>query len=177
LNIKQLLLLVLILAFYSPFAFAQGKNKPAEENNLYYKALFASLERFAELDKTLKSRGAFIGNDCGDRLCADYHNLIVQKNDDIIGNFPSQLGEYRVEYLDAQGLVDRYRKIRKGLPILIAHPMKNERERLKISFTFHWVSYKKRVLIYETSDWSDVYFRYDCETREYVIDEVKLGGI
>ena len=176
LNIKQLFLLVLILAFYSPSAFAQG-NKPGDENRLYSKALFASLMKFAELDETLKSRGAFIGNDCGDRLCADYRNMTVERYREITDGLPSQLGDYRVEYLDAQGLIDRYRKLRKELPILIAHPMENERERLTISFTFHWFSYKKRSLIYAISEWSNVYFRYDCEKREYVIDEVKLGGV
>jgi hypothetical protein len=177
LNIKQLFLLVLILAFYSPCAFAQGRNKPVDKNNLYSKALFASLKKFAELDETLRSKGAFIGNDCGERLCADYRNMIVEKSREITDGLLSQLGDYRVEYLDAQGLIDRYKTLNKELPILIAHPMENEGERLTISFTFHWFSYKKRSLIYAISDWSNVYFRYDCEKHEYVIDEVKLGGI
>lgn len=177
LNIKQLFLLVLILVFYGPSAFTQGGNKTVDEHNLYSKSLFASLKKFAELDETLRSRGAFIGNDCGDRLCADYRNMIVERHREITDGLPSQLRDYRVEYLDAQGLIDRYRKLRKELPILIAHPMETERERVKISFTLHWFSYKKQSMTYAISDWSTVYFRYDCEKREYVIDEVKLGGI
>ena len=176
-SIKRLIILALVLALYSPSAFTRRANKPDDENNLYFRALFASLKKFDELDGTLKSRGAIVGDDCGNRLCADYHHMIVQKSGGITDNLPSQLGEYRVEYLDAQGLIDRYKRLRKGLPILISHPMVNEQERLKISFSFHWFSYKRRALIFEISDWSNVYFRYDFERREYVIDEVKLGGI
>ena len=185
-NIKQLFLLFVILASYSHPAFSQiggidprtgGPNKPADENNFYYKALLASLEKFDELEKTLKSRSASVGDDCGDRICADYHNMIVQYSHDITGNLPSRLGDYQVEYLNQQGLIDKYKKRNKELPILIPHPMENEQERLKISFTFHWFSYKKRSLNYAISDWCNVYFRYDCEKREYVIDEVRLGGI
>ena len=50
-------------------------------------------------------------------------------------------------------------------------------ERLEITFNVYWISYKKSSLKYALSDWSKVYFRYECDKREYVVDEVKLGGI
>jgi hypothetical protein len=113
----------------------------------------------------------------GSQAHTDYHNMIVEKNRNITEGLPSQRGEYRVEYLDSQELVDRYKKLRKEFPILVAYPMANEGERLKITFNVYWISYKKGRLNYGLSDWSKVYIRYDCEKREYVVDEVKLGGI
>jgi hypothetical protein len=107
----------------------------------------------------------------------DYRHMIVEKDRAITDDLPSQLGEHRVEYLDLQGLIDRHKKLRKEFPILVASPMKNEGERLEITFTVRHISYKKGRLNYALSDWVNVYFRYDCEKREYVIDEVKLGGI
>ena len=165
------LLLTCLLLLLSPSAFAQGGTKPAVENNLYYRALFASL------DKMAKSWGNGDDSVSSSRIPTDYHNMIVERNREITEGLPSQLGEYLVEYLDSQGLIDRYRKLRKPFAILVSHPLKNDDSRLEISFTVHWFSYGKGQSLYALSDWSTVYFRYDCEKREYVIDEVKLGGI
>jgi hypothetical protein len=30
---------------------------------------------------------------------------------------------------------------------------------------------------YALSDWGDVEFRFDCETQEWIVADVKLGGI
>jgi hypothetical protein len=155
---KQFTLTLLAIALLSSSAVAQTPQQPLEAN-LYYRALFAGL------DKMSKSYGN------------NYHHVIVQKERGITDGLPSQLGEHRVEYLDSQGLIDRYKKLRKEFPILVARPMKNEGERLNITFTVWHISYTKGRLNYAVSDWVDAYFRYDCEKREYVIDEVKLGGI
>ena len=165
------LLPVALLLLLPPSVFAQGGAKPAVENNLYYRALFASL------DKMAKSWGKGDESERGSRIRTDYRNMIVETNREITEGLPSQLGEYRVEYLDSQGLIDRYRKLRKPFAILVSHPMKNDESRLEISFTLHWFSFGKGQSLYALSDWSAVYFRFDCEKREYVVDEVKLGGI
>jgi hypothetical protein len=136
---------------------------PLVENNLYYRALFASLHK--------------MHNEWGKIDDTDYHNMIVERNRDITEGLPSQLGEYRVEYLYSEELISRYKKLRKPFPILVAYPMLNKAERLEVAFNLYWISYKNRALIYSLSEWSMVYFRYDCGKREYVVDEVKLGGI
>jgi hypothetical protein len=161
----------ILLLLLTSSASSQQRNILAVENNLYYKALFASLEKmqaeWGKIDDSL----------IGSRVRTDYQNMIVEKNREITEGLPSKLGEYRVEYLDSQGLINKYKKWRKPFAILIAHPMINEGSHLKISFTVHWFNYDKGRSLYELSDWSNVYFRFDCEKREYVIDEVKLGGI
>jgi hypothetical protein len=167
---KQPLLILLVVALLSCSAIAQTPKQPVEAN-LYSRALFASL---GEMDK---SWGNVDNSVRGSRVRTDYHDMIVEKNRDITEGLPSQLGEYRVEYLDVQGLIGRYKKLRKPFAILVVRPMENEGERLKISFTVYWISHEKGSLNYGLSDWSNVYFRYNCEKREYAIDEVKLGGI
>jgi hypothetical protein len=167
---KQFILIILVAALFSGSAIAQTPKQPIEAN-LYYRALFASL------DKMAKSWGNSDDSVLGSRIRTDYHYMIVESNPDITESLPSQLGEYRVEYLDSQGLIDRYKKLRKPFALLVARPMVNDGERLRITYTTYWFSYGKRQLAYAVSDWSNVYFRYDCERREYVIDEVQLGGI
>jgi hypothetical protein len=171
LNTLTRLLLISLLLLIPSSVFAQAGAKPAVENNLYYRALFASL------DKMAKSWGNGDDSVRGSRVRTDHHNMVVERNRDITEGLPSQLGEYRVEYLDSQGLVGRYKKLRKPFAILITRPLQNDGERLNVTFTVYWFSYGKGSLNYGLSDWSDVYFRFDCEKREYVIDEVKLRGI
>lgn len=79
----------------------------------------------------------------GSRIDTDSRNMIVETNREITQDLPPQLGKYRVEYLDSQGVISRYKKLRKPFAILVSHSMKNDEARLKISFTVHWFSYGK----------------------------------
>jgi hypothetical protein len=159
--------LVLILCACSDHV-GQAKQHSVE-NDLYFDALFASLEKMS------KEWGHF-NEDSKTRIATDYRHMIVQR-DEITSQFPTNLGIYTVTYLDSAGLVERYRKVKKEFSILKAHPAQVEGERVKVSYTLHWVSYKKRNLLIGLSDWSEVYFRYDREKAKYVVDEVVLGGI
>lgn len=164
-------MLCIILIFLSSSAFSQERSKPVAEDNLYYRALFASL------DKMNREWGNIDASVEGRQIRTDYQDMIVLKNLDITEGLPSQYGKYRVQYLDSQELIDKYKKLRKEFAILVTYPMVNDKERLEMTFNVYWISYEKRNLSFALSDWSKVYFRYDCEKREYVIDEVKLGGI
>ena len=170
-NIGKLPITLILLVLLSSSASPQQRNIPVVENNLYYRALFASLEKMD------REWGEIAGTGMGSRIDTDYRNMIVETNREITQDLPPQLGKYRVEYLDSQGLIDRYKKLRKPFAILVSHPMKNDEGRLEISFTVHWFSYGKGQSLYALSEWSSVFFRFDCEKRDYVIDEVKLGGI
>jgi hypothetical protein len=66
----------LILLALCPAVYSQKKETRAKENNLYYRALYASL------DKMNASWGA-IKYAKGEPGPIDYHNMIVQKNRDI----------------------------------------------------------------------------------------------
>jgi hypothetical protein len=112
---RQLFQIGLILLALSPPVLSQKQETRAKESNLYHRALYATL------DKMNASWGG-IKYANGEPGPIDYHNMIVQKNRDITEGLPSQLGVYHVEYLDSEGLIDRYKKLRKDFAILVAYP-------------------------------------------------------
>jgi hypothetical protein len=160
--------LALILCTFSDRVSQETKQHSIDES-LYFVALFASLEKMA------KEWGHF-NVDSKTRVPTDYRRMVVER-DEITSHFPASFGIYNLSYLDSAGLIDRYRKVKKEFSILKAHPAQVEGERVKISYTLHWVSYRKRNLQIGLSDWSDVFFRYDREKAKWLIDEVVLGGI
>ena len=166
-SVQRLLLATSLLLMCSQIAISQ--ETPRNQQNLYATALFASL------DKMAKDWGGI--NDASDHtIRTDYHRMIVEK-DDVTESLPDSLGEYRVDYLDEDELVARYRKLRKEFAVLRIHPIKNEGAKFRINIALYWFSYKKETLNYALSDWSDVEFHYDCEKKKWMIDEVKLGGV
>ncbi len=170
-NIIKNNIVFILLLLLTPSALPQHGNISKVENNLYCRALFASLEKMD------RDWGKFTSTAQSNRVPTNYHKMIVEKNPHITEGLPARLGDYQVEYLEPKELIERYKRLRKEYAILIAAPMINEEERLKIRFIVYWISYKKGRLMYALSEWSEVYFRYECESRKYVIDEVKLGGI
>jgi hypothetical protein len=166
--LRLVVLGILPFLFVLP-VYPQEKGAAAKEENLYSKALFASI---IEMEK---SNGHIDDSYLGIRT--DYHHMLVEKDLGITDDLPEQLGEYRVEYLDTQNQIARCKKLRKPFSMLKIQPMKSEGARLKIQVTVYWVKYKKSRLYFGLSDWSDVEFRYDCETQSFVISNIKLGGI
>jgi hypothetical protein len=165
-----MLLGILLFPFLLPL-YPQEKGTAAKEENLYSKALFASI---AEMEK---SYGHMDDSVSGTRIRTDYHHMFVEQDLGITNDLAEQFGEYRVEYLDTQNQIVRCHELRKPFPILKIQPMKNEGARLKIQVTVYWVEYKKSKLHFALSDWSDVEFSFNCETQSFAISKVKLGGI
>jgi hypothetical protein len=166
--LRSVVLSILPFLFVLP-VYTQEKGAPAKEENLYSKALFASI---IEMEKSFgHSDDSYLG------IRTDYHHMLVKKDTGITDDLPEQFGEYRVEYLDTQNLIARCKELRKPFSILKIQPMKSEGARLRIQVTVYWAEYKKSRLNLALSDWSDVEFRYDCETQSFVISNVKLGGI
>ena len=150
---------VLLLADY---AFSQ--NSAAPDNNLYLRALSACVEKQAEAYKNLDKE-------------RDYLNRIVEYNLFLTQKLPTQIGEYRIEYLNGDELVARYKKLRKPFPILSMRPMVNEEGVLRISLLDYWFSYEKRSLRFSLEGGCNAFFRYDCEQKAFVLDKVDLWGI
>lgn len=132
-------------------------------DSLYSRALFASIEK---MDASYRS----FSN-------TDYHHMIVMHKDGVTERLPTHTGEYQVEYLDWSGLKDRYKRSKREFPALQISAMKNVGSRLEIIVSVYWLSFKGNNSYQALSDWSSVYFRFDCERQEFVIDEIKLGGI
>jgi uncharacterized protein (DUF4213/DUF364 family) len=155
--LKGIVALGVVLLFCS--SVLSQTNAATTDLSLYGLALAASL------DKMEKSWGV------------GYRNAIVQYTFEITDDLPSQFGEHRVEYLGYQELRDRYKKLREDFNVMQIHPMKIENGKLKIGITVHTFNYKKGSYNYGLHDWSKVFFRFDCEKKEYIVDDVKLGGI
>jgi hypothetical protein len=165
-SVQRLLLVTSLLLVCSQIAISQDTSR--SHGNLYATALFASL------DKMAKDWGGI--DDASDHtIRTDYHRMIIEKND-VTENLPESLGAYRVEYLDEDELIDRYRKLGKEFAVLRIHPITTNGVKLSIKVALYWFSYKKTILTFALSDWSNVEFHYDCEKHEWTIDDVKLDG-
>ena len=167
---KRSLIVLLVMITLQTVAFSQSEIIHNDESNLYAQALFASIAK-------MKAAWGTQSNQNPNQLPTNYDRMIVEKQPELTDKLPERMGEIQVEYLDRQGLIERAQKLKKAYLILVGHPMTIEGKRLKISFTTHWIGYGKRRLLYGLSDWSNVYFRYDCRQEKYVLDEVRLGGI
>lgn len=152
-------------------AFPQVSETSAKKDSLYSRALFASI---AEMEK---SWGHIDDSDGGERVGTDYRHMLVEKDPEITDGLPSQVGDHRVEYLDKQALVAKYKQLRKEFAVLRIHPVQNAGTELKIEVSVSYFKYRRGKTIFAVSDWSDVKFRYDCEKQTYVVTAVALGGI
>jgi hypothetical protein len=124
-----------------------------------------------------KSYGHMDDSNGGSRIRTDYRHVLVEKDPEITEGLPSQQGDYRVEYLDGQEQMDRYKKLRKEFAILRIRPMQSDGSVLEIEVSVSYLTYEKHKFLHAVSDWSDVEFRYDCENQKFVVSSVKLGGI
>jgi hypothetical protein len=160
----------MFLLLYVVSGRSQQSDKPSIEENLYSKALFASV---AAMDKSW----SYIDDSYMGGVRTDYHHMRVEKRPGITDDLPAEVGDYQVEYLDIQGQIDKYKKLGKGFSILGIAPIQTHGTNLKIFVTVYYVRYAKGRLISGISDWSEVTFRYDCEKQNFVMTDLKLGGI
>jgi hypothetical protein len=107
----------------------------------------------------------------------DYRHMVVQKDPEITDKLPTKRGEYTVEYLENQEIFARRKNAKRDFATLKIFPMVNSANVLKINVTVYWAGIQKGKHMYGLSDWSVVTFRYDCDKKEFVVSNVKLGGI
>jgi hypothetical protein len=148
-----------------------GRSESPKEGKLYSEALFASIHEIE------KSWAHIDDSDGGGRIRTDYRHMLVQRDPEVTDDLPGQSGDYHVEYLDAQQMIARYKRLRKDFSILKIHPMTNDGATLKIIVSEYWVSFHHGRLSLGLSDWSEVKFRFDSETQKFVLSAIKLGGI
>ena len=141
-----------------------SQNPATPDGNLYLSALSACVEKQAQAYGKLGSE-------------RDYLNRIVEYNLFLTEKLPTQIGEYRIEYLNGDELVARYKRLRKAFPILSMRPMVSEDGMLKIGLADYWFSSEKRSLTYSLEGGCNVFFRYDCEKKMFVLDKVDLWGV
>ncbi|HEY4838200.1 MAG TPA: hypothetical protein VIH72_06315 [Candidatus Acidoferrales bacterium] len=165
----RVLLLTIVLSVASPLGFSQAAKDQTSEKNLYAVALFASLR---QMDKEWSQ----YADSSQGKIREDYHHMVVEE-DDTTYRLPTSEGDYNVEYLNDGKLRARRKFLGKDFPSLKVFPARNDGADLKIQVSVYWIGFKKGMLGFGLSDWSVVTFRYDCEKKEFVVADVKLGGI
>jgi hypothetical protein len=142
----------------------------SSKDDIYAVALSASLEKMHHDYGNI--------NDSSDtQVRTDYTHMIVRDNPEITDALPTQFGNFNVQYLNDRGLIERFSRVRKEFAVLAIHPIHAEGARLRLQISMEWFSYRSSRLAFGISDWSDVYFDFDCVRNQYVVSEVKLGGI
>jgi hypothetical protein len=109
--LRSVVLGILPLLFFLPL-YSQEQGAAAKEENLYSKAVFASI---SEMEK---SYGHMDDTDEGTQIRTDYHHMLIERDLGITDDLPEQFGEYRVEYLDTQSQIARCKELRKPFAIL-----------------------------------------------------------
>ena len=160
--VSRIILSIACVFLLADYAFPRTSTAP--DSNLYLQALSACVEKQAQEYGKLG-------------LERDYLNRIVEHNIFLTQKLPAQIGEYRIEYLNGDELVAKYKRLRKRFPILSMRPMVNEGGMLRIGLADYWFSYEKRALTFSLEGGCNVFFRYDCEQRVHVIDKVDLWGV
>ncbi len=151
-----------------------GEQAPPDvqiEESIYTRGLRATLR------EVTKRWGQGDDSAGGTQIGTDWRRPIVEVRTGITYGMPATIGDSRVEYLSEDALIERYKKLRKDFPVIVINPMTTEGERLKIHYSIDWFRYEHHRPLYQISSWSIVYFRLDDARRQFVVDQVKLGGI
>jgi len=149
----------------------------AQENAIVVNDDLYTISLKAGIEEMEKQWGYIDDSIDGERIRTDYKNIIVQRDRFITGDLPSVLGNSRIQYLNHDQLIERFKKLKKEFSSLVIQPAEIEGARVKVTVTVYWISYKKGMLQFDLSDWSTAYFRFDCEKRKFVLEKVELGGI
>src|SRR5215831_13000398 len=163
--------LATFILFISALASAQPNKPETSKDNLYSVALKTSILQME------KDYGHMDDSVLGERMRTDYRHMIVENDQLITEGLPTEFENHSIEFLDRQGLIQRYRKLGKPYATLVICPIQNHDKTLTIAVVVYWVSYKKDRLELGLSDWSNVEFQYDCDKQRFVVTSVKLGGI
>ena len=154
-------LILLALAF--PVA-AQDRSQTKLEDNLYYRALVATL------DARSRDRQFANANDPS-------HQVIIQRDLQLNVGFPARIADVGVEYLWPEELRTRYRTLKREFPIFVMRPISNDGDRLVVDFTRYWFTATKKSNNFALEGGYRVVLRYDCSQKAFVVESAKLWGI
>jgi hypothetical protein len=169
-NLKSLAAVAVISYLQVSTGIAQTGPVPGNEHNLYAVALADCASDFEE------SSSRFDDSEHGARARTDYRDLIVERSE-ITDKLPTQFGDSRIEYLDDQALIDRFKTLKKEFMVLVIHPLENDSTHLAIRVTYHWVGYRRGRLLFGIDGESDYEFVFDCGKQEFVLGKVTRDGV
>lgn len=161
----MLLALILLVA---P-SFSQRASMKETNKSLYYEALKTYLEKNEqEYSKLFPER--------------DFRNITVAKNSFITKNLPSEIGDYSINFVNYDELVELVKKntakdSEAKTTVVEIHPIKNEENKLAIKVVKSNARYEKKQLSLAVSDGGKIYFSFDCSKQTYVVDKIDFFGI
>jgi hypothetical protein len=163
---RSFLLLLLFFGVLGGKTLSQTKAASQDVDNLYAVALSACVRKeFDEFGKI-------------ESLERTFFNRIVEYDLLLTERLPTQFGDFKIEYLNAEGLSERYKKTRQRLSVLKMFPMQNEGAILKISLSHYFVSVpKRRNYVYELEGGCLTEFKYDSSQVKFVLLKVELWGV
>jgi hypothetical protein len=136
----KLIISVILLASFT--VAAQERGQPRLENNLYYRALGATLDARTVATLDARTRDAKFAN-ANDPL----PQVIIQRDIQLNSGFPTNVGEVKIEYLDADDLRERYQSLKHEIPVFVMRPIVNEGDHLVVGFTRYWFTATKKANI------------------------------
>ena len=144
---------------------------PTERTEIYQKAL---IEAAKEMEKEW---GDLKGGPLDESTPTDYKHLLVCTDESVPDDYPANVGERHFDYVTKAELLSRRKLAERNFSVLIVNPARIEGSRVKVVVEQRVVRIEQGRLTLAISDWGAVFFRFDCEKKELLFDEVKLGGI
>lgn len=158
---KYLLITIIYFSIFNDTK-AQAKN--------YTDSLFSiAFQKFAiELDSFYLKYG---------NNSSSFETIFVEKND-YIDHIPTKIGNRKVVFLTAKNSFKIYKKNKNSIRHLKVFPMKLAGDTIEITFTPYYGKYKnRRTLSLALSDWTKIYFKFDCNSRTWKYLKSENGGI
>src|ERR1700756_732556 len=106
-------LLTATIALFTVVVSAQSNQSGPNEDNLYSLALKTSILKIE------KDYGHIDDTVMGERIRTDYRHMVVEKDPLITEGLPTEFENHSIEYLDHQGLLERYIKLGKPYATLV----------------------------------------------------------
>lgn len=148
---------------------ASGQDRASSTLDIYSKSLI-------EVSKQMeKEWGGLRPSETQEPL--DYKHVLVSKDQSVQAEYPETLEGRRFQYLTSTELLARRKAAKKDFAVLIVRPATVEKGRVKVVVSQDWIGIDHGHLLIGVSDWGVVFFRFDCGTGDFKLDEVKLGGI
>jgi len=160
-KMKQTLLILLCL-----FTFAQTKSQSKSENDSLY---IIALEKY-----TIEKDSFFMQFPKQPR--EKYETLYLEKPD-FIDKLPETIRKHKLIIINSTNKDELYTKNGNSLVNLVIYP-RIEKGMFKITVVPYIGSRdENRKILLELSDWTDVFFTYDCERNRWEYLKTESGGI
>jgi hypothetical protein len=106
------------------------------------------------------------------------YETIYLEYTDLLDSIPKQINGRELIVLTGTNFKKIYHENDKKLIHLQVFPMEINNGQIKITFIpYHGRLEKRNKLHLALSDWTRVYFKYDCRTNKWVYDRTENGGI